>query len=66
MAPSIEPLIIANANQQPEIQANFSEFYQQVRSKPSDGAFELRPGVRVLLYERRTDAVTTQPPSITK
>lgn len=66
MAPSIEPIIVANANQQPEIEANFSEFYQQVRSKQQDGAFELRPGVRLLLYERRNDAAPAQPPSIIK
>ncbi|HKV36401.1 MAG TPA: flippase activity-associated protein Agl23 [Pyrinomonadaceae bacterium] len=66
MAQSIEPMIVANANQQPEIEANFSQFYQQVRSRQQDGAFELRPGVRLLLYERRNDATPTQPPSITK
>ena len=66
MAQSIEPLIIANANQQPEIEANFSQFYQQVRSTQQDGAFELRPGVRLLLYERRNDAPPTPPPSITQ
>lgn len=66
MAPSIEPMIIANANQQPEIEANFGQFYQQVRSKQGDGAFDLRPGVRLMLYERRKDAPVNDPPSITK
>ncbi|HKS08811.1 MAG TPA: flippase activity-associated protein Agl23 [Pyrinomonadaceae bacterium] len=66
MAPSIEPLIVANVNQQPEIDANFSQFYQQVRSNQQDGTFELRPGVKLLLYERRKDAVVTEPPAIIK
>jgi len=66
MAPSIEPMIIANANQQPEVEANFGQLYQQVRSRQSDGAFDLRPGVRLLLYERRKDAVITEPPSLKK
>ena len=55
LAPSTEPMIIANANQQPEIEANFRDMYQQVRSNRPDGTFELRPGVRLLLYERRKD-----------
>jgi len=66
LAPSTEPMIIANAIQQPEVEANFSQFYQQVRSRQPDGTFELRPGVRLLLYERRKDVVTTEPPSIAR
>jgi uncharacterized protein (TIGR03663 family) len=64
MAPSTEPMIIANETQQPEVEANFRDLYQQVRSKHPDGGFELRPGVRLLLYERRKDLVPTEPPSI--
>jgi uncharacterized protein (TIGR03663 family) len=54
MAQSNEPLIIANEDQKPEIEANFGELYRQVPSKDASGSFELRPGVRLLLYVRRT------------
>ena len=64
LAPSTEPMIIANASQQPEVEANFRDLYQQVRSNEQDGSFELRPGVRLLLYERRKDLVPTELPSI--
>ena len=53
MAPSTEPLIIARDSQKAEIEANFGELYRRVPSKESDGSFELRPGVRLLLYLRR-------------
>jgi len=53
MAPSTETLIIANTNQKAEIEANFGEVYRQVPSGDADGSFDLRPGVRLLLYERR-------------
>lgn len=66
LAPSTEPMIIANVTQQPEIEANFRDMYQQVRSKDGDGAFDLRPGVRLLLYERRKDLAPNDPPSITR
>jgi uncharacterized protein (TIGR03663 family) len=66
LAPSTEPMIIANANQQPEIEANFRDMYQQVRSKQPDGTFELRPGVRLLLYERRKNLVPEDLPSVTR
>ena len=64
LAPSTEPMIIANEVQQPEIEANFREQYQQVRSRQGDGGFELRPGVRLLLYERRKDLMPVDPPAI--
>jgi uncharacterized protein (TIGR03663 family) len=64
LAPSTEPMIIANANQQAEVEANFRDLYQQVRSRQSDGSFELRPGVKLLLYERRKDLIAVDPPSI--
>ena len=54
MAGTSEPIIIANENQKPEIEANFGESYRQVPSKAADGTFELRPGVKLLLYVRRS------------
>ena len=67
MAASSEALIIANENQKTEIEANFSHLYQQVPSKVSGGSFELRPGVKLLLYRRRNDvSPLTEPPSIRK
>ena len=54
MAPSTEPLIIANENQKQEVDANFGEVYRQVMSKEAGGTFELRPGVKLLLYVRRS------------
>jgi len=54
MAASTEPIIIANANQKLDIDANFGELYEQVRSTAEDGTFELRPGVKLLLYRRRS------------
>lgn len=64
MAASTEPIIIANENQKPEIDANFGEFYQEVPSKEANGTFELRPGVNLLLYVRRSGFTpTTNPPS---
>ena len=53
MAASSEPIIIANANQKDEIDENFGQFYEQVESKEPGGTFELRPGVSLLLYQRR-------------
>lgn len=65
MAASTEPLIIANENQKPEVEANFGELYRQVPSKQEGGAFELRPGVKLLLYLRRSSfRPETNPPSI--
>lgn len=53
MAPSSEALIIANSNQQTEVDSNLGQFYEQVRSKAPDGTFQLRPGVKLILYRRR-------------
>ncbi len=53
MAPSTEPIIIANETQQAEIEANFGELYRQVPSGGAGGSFELRPGVKLLVYARR-------------
>lgn len=54
MAQSTEPLIIAKEDQKAEIEANFGELYRQVPSNDASGSFELRPGVRLLLFVRRT------------
>ncbi len=53
MAASTEPIIIANANQKDEIDTNFGHLYQQVPGPDPGGTFELRPGVTLLLYQRR-------------
>jgi uncharacterized protein (TIGR03663 family) len=53
LAQSTEPLIIAREDQKAEIEANFGELYRQVPSNDASGSFELRPGVRLLLYVRR-------------
>lgn len=53
MAPSTEPVIVAREDQKATMDANFGELYRQVPSKDSSGSFELRPGVRLLLYVRR-------------
>jgi uncharacterized protein (TIGR03663 family) len=53
LAATSEPIIIANANQEQEVETNYGQYYQQVFSKQDDGTFELRPGVKLLLYVRR-------------
>jgi uncharacterized protein (TIGR03663 family) len=53
MAPSSEPIIIANESQRSEMETNFSSVYEQVQSTAPGGSFELRPGVKLLLYRRR-------------
>ena len=55
MSPSSEPILIANENQKPEVEANFGEVYRQVPSDAAGGSFELRPGVKLLLYVRRPE-----------
>jgi uncharacterized protein (TIGR03663 family) len=64
LAPSTEPIIIANESQKPDIEANFRDLYRQVPSQLPGGSFELRPGVRLLLYERRKDLAPAELPSI--
>jgi uncharacterized protein (TIGR03663 family) len=65
MAASSEPILIANENQKPEIEANFGELYRQVPAKTGEGSFELRPGVKLLLYVRRSGLLPPpNPPSI--
>lgn len=53
MAASTEPIIIANANQKDEIETNFGHLYQQVPGPDPGETFELRPGVNLLLYQRK-------------
>lgn len=53
MAVASEPLIIANANQKDEVETNYGQFYQQVNGPQPGGTFQLRPGVDLLLYQRR-------------
>ena len=66
MAASSEPMIIGNENQKQELDANFGQLYRQVPSKEAGGSFELRPGVKLLLYVRRPEAPQSVPPSILK
>jgi hypothetical protein len=53
MAPSTEHLIIASEAQKTEMEQNFSAVYRQVESKEPGGGYDLRPGVKLLLYVRR-------------
>lgn len=55
MAASTEPIIIANENQKAQVDSSYGEVYQQVPSKQPGGSFELRPGVKLLLYVRRPE-----------
>ena len=64
LAASTEPLIIANENQKPDIDANYGELYSLVPSSQKDGTYELRPGVKLLLYQRRKGFTPSEPPSI--
>lgn len=52
-AATSEPIIIASDKQKAEMDDNYAAVYRQVRSDAPDGSFELRPGVRLLLYVRR-------------
>jgi uncharacterized protein (TIGR03663 family) len=53
MAATTEPIIIANDKQKEQVEASYGELYQEAPSKQPDGSFELRPGVKLLLYVRR-------------
>ena len=53
MAAASEPILIGNENQKDEIERSYGQAYRQVMSKETDGTFELRPGVKLLLYVRR-------------
>lgn len=53
MAATTEPIIIANDRQKEQVETSYGELYQRVPSKEPDGSFELRPGVKLLLYVRR-------------
>lgn len=66
MAATTEPIIIVNENQKAEVEAGFGELYELVMSREPGGSFELRPGVKLLLYHRRSGlAPPANPPSIT-
>ena len=54
MTPTNEPIIIASDDQRAEMDANFGSLYIVVPSGADDQAFILRPGVKLLLYVRRT------------
>ena len=54
MTPTNEPIIIASDDQRAEMDANFGNLYSVVSSGAADEAFILRPGVKLLLYVRRT------------
>jgi uncharacterized protein (TIGR03663 family) len=62
MAATSEPIIIASEAQKPEMEATFGETYRQVPSKADDGSFELRPGVKLLLYVRRPGLLSPPTP----
>ena len=65
IAASSEPIIIANENQREDVERGFGEFYRQVESKSPGGSFQLRPGVNLLLYVRRSGPLPARnPPSI--
>lgn len=65
MAATSEPILIANENQKDEIERTYGQAYRQVLSKETDGTFELRPGVKLLLYVRRPGVPSvTGPPSL--
>ncbi len=65
IAPSSEPIVIANENQREEVERGFGEVYRQVESNSPGGSFQLRPGVNLLLYVRRPGVVPGRnPPSI--
>lgn len=52
MSPSIEPIVIASETQRAKMETTFGSSYQIVPSGYPGGAFELRPGVSLLLYRR--------------
>ena len=54
MTPSNEPIIIASESQRAEMDTNFGELYQLVPSGAGNAGYELRPGVNLLLYKRKT------------
>ncbi len=65
MAASSEPIIIAREDQKSTMDDDFSALYRQVPSKQPNGTYELRPGVKLLLYLRRPDTgPLVNPPSI--
>ena len=57
MAATSEPIIIANADQKDEVETNYGQFYQPVTGPEPGGTFQLRPGVQLLLYQRRHNII---------
>ncbi len=65
MAASNEPIVISNESQKAEMETTYGQFYRQVPSKEAGGSYELRPGVKLLLYVRRPETgPQVNPPSI--
>jgi uncharacterized protein (TIGR03663 family) len=62
LAQTTEPIIIANEGQKADLDTNYGEVYQQVPSNQTGGTFELRPGVKLLLYRRRPGFKPSEPP----
>ena len=54
MTQSTEPIIIASEAQRAEMETNFGELYRLVPAAPGTDGYELRPGVSLLLYTRKT------------
>ena len=61
MTTTTEPIIIASDDQRAEMEANFGGLYKIVPSGEADGAFPLRPGVKLLLYARQTNPTAVFP-----
>lgn len=61
MTTTNEPIIIASDDQRAEMEANFGSLYRIVPSGAADGAFPLRPGVKLLLYTRQTNPTAVFP-----
>jgi uncharacterized protein (TIGR03663 family) len=62
LAQTTEPIIIANDGQKADLDTNYGEVYQQVMSNQPGGTFDLRPGVKLLLYRRRPGFKPTELP----
>jgi uncharacterized protein (TIGR03663 family) len=58
MSQTTEPFIIARLDQKDKIASQFGGLYELIPSGEPDAAFDLRPGVKLLLYRR----ITITPP----
>jgi uncharacterized protein (TIGR03663 family) len=61
MTPTTEPIIIASSDQRAEMDQNFGALYRLMPSGSGDSAFPLRPGVKLLLYVRRSGPTASAP-----